>query len=74
MIGAGVVPGARGRGLGRALLRALLEHAQRASIARISLSVSPENFARQLYESLGFRKVGVVGDSWTMVRTLTSEG
>jgi ribosomal protein S18 acetylase RimI-like enzyme len=61
----GVSPGQRGRGVGRALLEALIEAA--ASYGRLSLSVEPENRAAELYRSLGFQKVGRNGGSDTML-------
>jgi len=50
----GVAAPWRGRGAGRALLRAVTGRARAAGIARISLSVERENFARALYLSEGF--------------------
>jgi ribosomal protein S18 acetylase RimI-like enzyme len=55
----------RGRGIGRALLEALIATARGDGFPALSLSVSPLNRARRLYESLGFRKVGESGTSWT---------
>ena len=49
-----VVDGYRGRGIGRLLMNAAHEQARIDRISRISLSVDPENPARQLYESLGY--------------------
>lgn len=60
----------RQRGIGTALLTALLEQARRSAIARISLSVEPENHSRRLYEKLGFRRVGTSDTSWTMLLEL----
>jgi ribosomal protein S18 acetylase RimI-like enzyme len=63
-----VVPNARGRGIGEELLRALLEQARADGFAAVSLSVDPENRrALELYERLGFERVGEQGGSWTMV-------
>ena len=56
----------RSKGAGRALLRALIAAARNGGIRALSLSVDPANFARQLYESEGFAKVGESGTSWTM--------
>ena len=44
----------RGRGVGRALLRATAEQAQSAGIRQISLSVERTNFAQKLYLSEGY--------------------
>ncbi len=66
-LGMGVRAGHRSTGIGRALLRTLIEAARDQGIRALSLSVDPSNFARQLYESEGFVKVGESGTSWTMV-------
>ena len=49
------------------LLEALCDAADRAGIAGVSSSVAPENFARSLYGSVGFREVGGSGTSVTML-------
>jgi ribosomal protein S18 acetylase RimI-like enzyme len=50
-----VVPGRRGRGLGRALLEAAMDHARERGTARIDLNTSVDDVAaRALYESAGF--------------------
>ncbi|WBQ08645.1 GNAT family N-acetyltransferase [Kribbella sp. CA-293567] len=64
----GVAPGRRGRGVGRALLAALIGAA--APYGRLSLSVEPDNRAADLYRSLGFRLTGRNGGSDTMVLVL----
>ena len=69
-LGLAVARPVRGQGLGRQLLRALMECADRHAYSGLSLSVAPGNPARRLYESEGFRKVGEVGTSWTMLREL----
>jgi GNAT superfamily N-acetyltransferase len=56
----------RARGVGRRLLEALVRTARADGFAALGLSVSPSNFARQLYESAGFRKVSESGTSWTL--------
>lgn len=47
----------RGRGVGRALLRSLLDEARARGIARVSLSVEEGNYAKRLYLSEGFADV-----------------
>lgn len=55
-----VDPAARGRGVGRALLDALIRSTERAGIWTIQSGVFPENTAsRSLHEWAGFRVVGV---------------
>lgn len=56
----------RGKAIGRSLLEALISTARADGFPALSLSVSPPNTARQLYESMGFLKVGESGTSWTL--------
>ncbi len=66
----GVSAGWRGRGVGRALLRALAGQARARGIGQISLSVERENPAQRLYLSEGYRVVDSSGArSGTMVKT-----
>jgi ribosomal protein S18 acetylase RimI-like enzyme len=60
----------RSHGIGRSLLCALINTARQEGIPKLSLSVNPNNFARQLYESEGFIKVGEFETSWTMAMHL----
>lgn len=54
-----VHPDARGRGVGEAVLRALVEGAERAGIWTVQTGVFPENPASlALHEKVGFRVVG----------------
>ncbi len=54
-----VETGLQGRGLGRSLMEAALQHPQLAEAKRIYLQVWEENErAVRLYESLGFRRAG----------------
>ena len=52
-------PGARGRGVGTALLRTLVRSTERAGIWTIESGIFPENAASlRLHQSVGFRVVG----------------
>ena len=53
----GVMPDARGRGIGEALLTALLGVARESGFERVALSVDPANPARRLYERCGFHEL-----------------
>jgi GNAT superfamily N-acetyltransferase len=67
----GVHPLWRARGVGRALLRGLVELAGTQGHARISLSVERDNFARNLYRAEGFAVVAEGFARDTMVRRTT---
>ncbi len=69
-LGIAVVSPQRCKGVGRTLLRALIEIARADGHPALSLSVSPSNHARPFYESEGFRKVGESGISWTLLLQL----
>lgn len=61
----------RGRGLGRALLRAIGDQARQAGIQQISLSVERKNLAQQLYLSEGYQIVDSTdAQADTMVKDL----
>jgi ribosomal protein S18 acetylase RimI-like enzyme len=65
-----VAPQWRRRGIGRRLLTAAAARAERCGHTEISLSVMPDNPARELYLQSGFRRVAVVDGSWTMALRL----
>ena len=69
-LGIGVAAQHRSRGIGRALLRALMETARGDGFSALSLSVSPQNPAIRLYESEGFLRIGESGTSWTLLADL----
>jgi GNAT superfamily N-acetyltransferase len=69
----GVAQPWRGRGVGRALLRAIAGQARSVGIRQISLSVERKNFAQKLYLSEGYRIVDSSdADSDTMVKDLAA--
>jgi len=66
-----VVPNARGKGVGSALLAALLERARADGHEALSLSVDRHNKgAIALYEQVGFRRLAETPDSFTLRVTL----
>jgi GNAT superfamily N-acetyltransferase len=66
----GVVGAARGRGVGGALLAALLELAREQGHRTLSLSVHRQNPARRLYERVGFGEAGISDPTDTSVTML----
>lgn len=60
----------RGRGLGRVLLRAVVDRARAEGLARVSLSVERANHAARLYAAEGFVVVGGDENADTMVKEL----
>lgn len=58
-LGIGVVADERGKGVGRALLDALLTRAREDGYRAVSLSVDRQNPALRLYKRAGFRDAGV---------------
>ena len=63
----GVVGAARGRGVGGALLAALLELAREQGHRTLSLSVDRQNPARRHYERVGFGNAGISDPTDTSV-------
>jgi len=61
---------ARGRGVGTALLTALVSRARRSTYVALSLSVEDGNRAAALYERVGFVRVGRHGTSDAMLLEL----
>jgi [ribosomal protein S18]-alanine N-acetyltransferase len=65
VLGMALLPEARGRGGGRALLEAMIEHAQASGSHKLELEVWPENVpAIALYESAGFEVEGMRRDHY----------
>lgn len=69
-----VKQGCRFSGVGRALLERLIEVARADGYSALSLSVSRKNYAFKLYTSMGFRRVGEDGTSWTLMLSLGKNG
>ena len=69
-LGIALFPQFRSKGYGRVLIRALIQWARRKKFKGVSLSVSPDNYALQLYQSEGFYKIGESGTSWTLLLNL----
>jgi ribosomal protein S18 acetylase RimI-like enzyme len=66
---------ARGRGIGRALLRAVTDDARASGVTMLSLSVEHANHvAAHLYRREGWRTCKSDTDADTMVRYLTTRG
>jgi phosphinothricin acetyltransferase len=72
-----VAAAARGRGVGKALLKALIEESEPHGIWMLQAGIFPENAASiSLHKSCGFREVGVrhrigkLGDTWRDVLLL----
>ena len=65
-----VAEGWRGKGIGTALLRALVDRARTDGFAALSLSVSPDNPATELYRRHGFVRVRSRDDHWAMLARL----
>ena len=63
-----LAPAFRGRGIGTALLRALMDEAQESG-RRLSIHVEQNNPARRLYERLGFEPAGEHGVYLLYVKT-----
>lgn len=76
-----VLPAARGRGVGRSLMRAVEEHFRAKSAASVRLEVAVDNLpARAFYQAMGYSRVGTVPgyyggklDALVMRKQLTAE-
>jgi GNAT superfamily N-acetyltransferase len=61
-----VRPERRSRGIGTALLVALIERAKTDGFRAITLSVEEDNRALHLYERQGFTRIDQIENAWTM--------
>ena len=69
-VGMGVALSWRGQGIGYRLLSSLVAQTRSDGLAPLSLSVERDNYARGLYERVGFRAVESAGGSLTMLLRL----
>jgi ribosomal protein S18 acetylase RimI-like enzyme len=69
-LGIALIPEARGRGHGRRLMMTALEAAREYGYRQVSLTVHPQNPARALYESCGFKNLLVRNTYHLMVKQL----
>ncbi len=60
----------RHRGIGRGMIEWLIDQASKQAIQKISLSVSKDNYALNLYRQQGFREHTDLGDAFLMVRKI----
>ncbi len=60
----------RHQGIGKRLIEWLIEHASKHTVQKISLSVSKDNYAINLYKQQGFLEYADKGDAYIMVRKL----
>lgn len=65
-----VVDDARGRGIGTALMGALIERARSDGLGALSLSVNAGNPSRRIYQRCGFVDVSSADDAHTMLLRL----
>ena len=70
VLGIGVHSDYRHQGLGRKMVRWLIDHASKRSIQKISLSVSKDNYAINLYRQEGFVEYADNGNALLMVREI----
>ena len=73
-VSVGVQPAHRGRGIGTALLRAVMVAATDVRLAGLSLSVERDNPAMALYARLGFVEVGGEPGAATMLLRMVVKG
>ena len=65
-----VVPEFRNKGIGTALMRAMMALLKEEGFRRVSLSVQKANYARRMYEALGFVTVAENEEDCIMINEL----
>lgn len=69
-----VLPGARGKGVGRILLAAVENEAKQRGACKVTLEVRPDNLiARNLYESMDFELSALGGQAYLMMEKVVAE-
>lgn len=69
-----VLPGARGKGVGRILLAAVESEAMQRGACKVTLEVRPDNLiARNLYESMDFELSALGGQAYLMMEKVVAE-
>lgn len=63
-------PGYRGKGIGTALMKALLAEVRRSGFAVVSLSVQKANYAYNMYRKLGFEVIRETDEEYIMKKYL----
>ena len=66
----GVCRDYRQQGIGKKMMEWIIDSAAKQAVQRISLSVSKDNFALNLYRQQGFQEYADRGDAFTMVRSI----
>lgn len=66
----GVLEDYRHQGIGKKMMEWLVDHASKHAVPKISLMVSKDNYALNLYQQQGFQEYADTGDSFLMVRTI----
>ena len=63
----------RRKGIGSKMMQGIFEHAISHNIKRLSLCVSKDNYALNLYSQQGFKEHIDIGDSYIMIKNLSNE-
>ena len=66
----GVQSAYRHQGIGKRMMEWLIAYASRHAVQKLSLSVSKDNYALNLYRQQGFQEYADTGDQYLMVRKI----
>lgn len=73
IVGIAVHQDHRHQGIGTKMMQWLIDHAAKQAIPRLSLNVTKDNVAINLYRQQGFLEYADRGDAFTMVRNIVDE-